>query len=454
MHKILEAKSCGRLKELDVRERDDGLLVIVGRAQTGLHKLYGSDTLPVIMADTKVAELIMVVAHWKDHTGQDITMAMSRMDAWIVNARKLAKRIVKKCVRCRYLRKKLEGQKMAVLPDLMQIPSKPFTNIGLDFCGPIVVKCMVNKRATMKIWVTIFVCLNTKAVSLELAPGYSTDDFMLAYETHYNCRGIPSFVHSDRGSQLVAAQKELAEEPLKYDWDSIASKAMKQGTKWEFAPSGAQWRNGATESFVKKFKHSFLHLYNNTRLNYAELLCAVKRIANILNNRPISVQRTKTDAQDEDFLHPLTPNMLLMMGDSGVNVPSAMDSNDEDPRVRYSFISEIERAWWYQYKVQYFQSLMPTRKWTEKLRNMCPGDVVLIEYKSKSLPGTYRLGRVREVEIDERDNLVRTCKVVYKLIKPVTDANKNSVDDVVTKEIRVPVQRLVLILPVEEQRTR
>ena len=46
-------------------------------------------------------------------------------------------------------------------------------------------------------------------------------------------------------------------------------------------------------------------------MNYAELLCAVKRIANILNNRPISVQRTKTDAQDEDFLHPLTPNMLL-----------------------------------------------------------------------------------------------------------------------------------------------
>ena len=52
-------------------------------------------------------------------------------------------------------------------------------------------------------------------------------------------------------------------------------------------------------------------------MNYAELLCAVKRIANILNNRPISVQRTKTDAQDEDFLHPLTPNMLLLMGNSG-----------------------------------------------------------------------------------------------------------------------------------------
>ena len=61
------------------------------------------------------------------------------------------------------------------------------------------------------------------------------------------------------------------------------------------------------------------------------------------------------------------------------------------------------------------------------------------------------MGRVSAVEIDEIDKLVRTCTVVYKLIKPITDANKASVSDVVTKQIRVPVQRLVLILPVEEQ---
>jgi hypothetical protein len=185
-------------------------------------------------------------------------------------------------------------------------------------------------------------------------------------------------------------------------------------------------------------------------MNFAELLCAVKRISNILNNRPISVQRTRTDAQDDDFLHPLTPNSLLMMGNSGANLPTTVDE-DEDPRIRLPFIDEIERAWWYQYKVQYFQSLIPTRKWVDEQRNMRPGDIVLIEYKSKSLPGTYRLGRVRTVEIDSKDSLVRTCTVIYKLVKPITDANKNTIKDVTTKEVRVPVQRLVLILPVEEQ---
>ena len=263
------------------------------------------------MGNTRVAELIMLSAHWKDHTGKDITMAMARHEAWIINARKLARQIIRGCTRCRYIRKTLEGQKMAVLPDAVQVPCPPFTNIGVDLCGPFTVKSMTNKRATMKAWVAILLCLNTKAVSMELAPGYSTDDFMLAYASHVSRHGTPSFVHSDRGSQLVAAQKDLCDNPIKYDWDAIAASTSHQGTTWKFCPAGGQWRNGAAESFVKKFKQSFYHLYRDTRMNYAELLCAIKRIANILNDRPISVQRTKTDEQEEDFLTPLTPNMLV-----------------------------------------------------------------------------------------------------------------------------------------------
>ena len=78
------------------------------------------------------------------------------------------------------------------------------------------------------------------------------------------------------------------------------------------------------------------------------------------------------------------------------------------------------------------------------------GDVVLIENSSKTAPGTYRMGIVSQVEVDG-DGLVRTCTVKYKLVKPITPNNKETVEDVVSKEVRVPVQRLVLILPVEEQ---
>ena len=447
MHETCKALDQGKLKELDVRD-DDGLKVVVGRAEHGLKKFFGQNSLPIIMGHTRVAYLIMLHAHYQDHCGKDITMATARHEAWIVSASKLAKQITKNCIRCRFLRKRLEGQKMAVLPAEIQGYCKPFTNLGLDLCGPYTVKSMTNKRACLKVWITIFVCLNTKAVSMELAPGYSTEDFLLAYTNQTEQRGVPSMVHSDQGSQLVAAQKQLGEVSLNYDWDAIANASARKGTTWKFTPPGSQWRNGATEAFVKKFKASFYHLYKDTKLNYAQLLTAIKRIANILNHRPVSVQRTKNDTNDEDFLVPLTPNHLIL-GNNGTDPPS--DYVDvQDPHASRTFIDELERAWWYQYKIQYFHSLLPTRKWADKQRNMIPGDIVLIQYASKSAPGTYRLGRVKDVEVDE-DGLVRTCNVVYKLIKPVNEQNRNTVDDVVTKEIRTSVQRLVLILPHEEQ---
>ena len=200
---------------------------------------------------------------------------------------------------------------MASIPDILQVPSPPFTNIGLDLIGPIICKAMVNKKAEMKVWIVVFVCLNCKAVSMELAPGYSTEDFLLAYSNHVSHRGVPSYVHSDRGSQLVAAHEDITDEVLKYDWDAISASTASQGTTWEFAPAGGQWRNGSTEAFVKKFRRSFTHLYQHTKLNYAELNSAAKRISNVLNNRPVSAQRTQSFSEDEDFLTPLTPNMLI-----------------------------------------------------------------------------------------------------------------------------------------------
>ena len=119
MEATQEALKAGKLKELDIREVD-GMKVIHGRASTGLQKFYGKNYLPVLMGSTRNAYLVMLNAHCKDHTGRDVTMAMSRFDAWIVNGKKLAKKIVRSCICCRFLRKLLEGQKMAPLPPNVQ----------------------------------------------------------------------------------------------------------------------------------------------------------------------------------------------------------------------------------------------------------------------------------------------------------------------------------------------
>ena len=56
---------------------------------------------------------------------------------------------------------------------------------------------------------------------------------------------------------------------------------------------------------------------------------------------------------------------------------------------------------------------------------------------------------MKEDEVDQ-DNLVRTCVVDYSLVKPVKEKDRLAYKGITKKEIRVPVQRLVLLVPNEE----
>ena len=81
---------------------------------------------------------------------------------------------------------------------------------------------------------------------------------------------------------------------------------------------------------------------------------------------------------------------------------------------------------------------------------MKEGDVVLVQYSSKSRSGEYRLARVIAVETDE-DGLVRTCTVKYSLLQHLPAKERLAYKGITNKYLRLAVQRLVLILPVEEQ---
>ena len=82
--------------------------------------------------------------------------------------------------------------------------------------------------------------------------------------------------------------------------------------------------------------------------------CAVKRIANVLNDCQLSVQKSSNPYPDADLLSPITPNMLIT-GLSGSRASVERDIDyDELPRDRLTFVEELELAWWYNYKVQCF----------------------------------------------------------------------------------------------------
>ena len=87
---------------------------------------------------------------------------------------------------------------------------------------------------------------------------------------------------------------------------------------------------------MKKFRLSFCHLYKETHFNYAELNSAVKGIGNILNDRPVSLQRTKSDSQDTDFPRPLMPNMSITWRNATGPPSDYEDVNDR--QLQKSFI--------------------------------------------------------------------------------------------------------------------
>ena len=65
-----------------------------------------------------------------------------------------------------------------------KVGSRPFTNISLDFLGPVLIKCMANKQANLKVWPLLFCCLGTGAVHVKLSHDYGTEAFLLQME-HY-----------------------------------------------------------------------------------------------------------------------------------------------------------------------------------------------------------------------------------------------------------------------------
>ena len=458
-----DAMRKGKLQEYELMDYQ-GMVVLGTRANLGIKHYYGKEYLAVIMSSTRVAELVMWHAHCQSHKSAAVTVANSRKICYIIGARRLAKSMGKACIKCREVARKLLKQRMAPLPNHLQVPAPCFTHLGVDLAGPVLIKDMVVTRGTRhtkvyrKMWICVYVCLNTKAVKLYLVPGYSAEDFLLGWEQHINDCGKPATVHSDAGSNLASAAKDLQEEDSgdSIDFNEVARAT---GVTWVFAPPGAQFRNGCAEAFVKKLKHSLLIHYGEARMNVVEMMTALKRVACVINSCPLAAKDKRglvmgalgsgqeEDSSHPDYLEPITANTLLL-GRSGVDPVDREYELDCGPRKRLAYIRQMEQDWWEQYKLECFEYLLPTDKWRNSSDNITVGDLVLIKYEGKSKPGDYRWGIVTRADPD-KDGHVRTATVRYSLIKrPVKDTDYKGIS---RKEITVAVQRLSRIYSKEEQ---
>ena len=70
---------------------------------------------------------------------------------------------------------------MGDLPAARITESRPFTNVGIDYCGPFYIKERKDRnRRKLKVYVAVVVCLAVKAVHLELVSDLTSEAFIAA----------------------------------------------------------------------------------------------------------------------------------------------------------------------------------------------------------------------------------------------------------------------------------
>ena len=336
---------------------------------------------------------------------------------------------------------------------LMDVPVRPFSHVCLDYTGAITVKAMVNKRAEMKVFPLVFVCVNTGAVHLQLAADYSTKSFMLEFNQFIALRGPPSYVRCDMGSQLTSATSRVAAKVEDGDlpqfrWKEIRMLCINYGTEFSQCYTQAQWRNGRAESAVRALKRTLKHLHHGQKLNYAELSCLLSRAAAVINRRPIGARH---HGGGEGEICVITPELLLQGGRLCKGPEHGQDLVEEFSTVSQHMVA-MEQAflnWWRMWFDQVWESLVPYKKWRVQHRNVQVGDIVLLQYVSKVAAPTYRYGRVLSVEPDSH-GVVRSVTVGTRSRRGKEEKSGDYQPRHLDRQL-VPVQRLVMLLPVEEQ---
>ena len=150
-------------------------------------------------------KLLILDVHDKlKHSGVDSTLTTLRERFWILKGRQAVKKVLRNCVICR----KFSGSPYASVnpPDLPAVrvsDDPPFTHTGLDFAGPLYVRCGANpaiSEENTKSYICLFTCASTRAIHLELTLKLDVNSFLLAFRRFIARRGLPATLISDNAT--------------------------------------------------------------------------------------------------------------------------------------------------------------------------------------------------------------------------------------------------------------
>ena len=354
--------------------------------------------------DHHLTELIVRHAHVVKclHSGVEHVLAVLRAEYWVPRARPLLRRIMKSCTVCRRLSARAYQQRMADLPpQRLAAFERPFTHVGIDCFGPILVH---RGRGTAKRYGLIFTCLTIRAIHLETLSSLTTGSFINALRRFIARRGRPKRLVSDNGTNFVGAYRELG--AALREWNAthtLRKYLLQEAIEWSFNPPAASHMGGVWERLIRSVRRVFNAVVRNTVLSDEELSTILCEVEAVVNNRPIT--KVSDDTHDDG---PLTPSHLLALGCTGTPPPS-VSSGDDQYRRRWRYIQYLVDRFWRRWTREYLPTIQHRRKWVADAPNAHVGDVVLI-MDELTHRNQWPMGRITGVNVG-RDGKVRSCDI-------------------------------------------
>ncbi|XP_067209986.1 uncharacterized protein [Linepithema humile] len=399
-----------RLLNLNPFIDSEGLLRVGGRLKRS-DLSYDSKHQLILPTRHRFTQLVIEHEHKRTlHSGSQCTLAAVRLQYWPVGARSMVRKIVNKCVICFKAKPRVSKQIMADLPSTRVNKSRPFSNVGIDYCGPILLREGKRRNAkSSKAWIAIFVCFATKAIHIELVTDLTSEAFLSALKRFIGRRGRPSNIFSDNGTNFVGANRALEELRDLFNQEEfrhrVTNEAASDAITWHFIPPRAPHFGGLWEAAVRSTKHHFYRVASDGSLTFEEAATLLIQIEAILNSRPITP--LSSDPDDSSYL---TPGHFLI-GDSLIAYPEPDLQHLPNNRLsRWQYIEKIRQQFWKRWSVEYLHQMQQRNKWK---RDEGPPIQVgqLVVVKEDGLPPqSWLVGRIMEVH-PGADNVVRAASV-------------------------------------------
>lgn len=433
--KDFDSKSC--IKSLDPFLDENGILRVGGRLQQST--LTENEKHPIILP-AKHHFTTMLIRHThieQGHGGLAITLQRLRQRFWILNAKTTINSSIQRCVSCFRFRKKPLEQKMGNLPAYRLNQTIPFTYTGVDYAGYFNIKSSVRKNAPFtKGYVSLFICLTTRAIHMELVNDLSAESFLKAFKRFVSRRGIPTKMFSDNGTNFVKAAKMLNN---MFDISITQNhEGSQQFVSW-LLNNRIDWSNipphaphfGGWESGVKLLKYHLKRVLGEVRLTFEDFNTLLNEIEAIVNSRPLWSIPSKVDEYEA-----LTPGHFLIF--KALNsLPEPDLSHITINRLnQYQYLCRLTSDFWKLWSKEYFHQFQTRNKWKKNQPNIKLNQIVLI-MEDNETPTQWSLGRVSKI-IKGQDGLVR----VAELLVTNTD-NKNGIRS--NKIIKRSIHRLSLL---------